>query len=330
MFHLTKKVYLSLDVVAQYRWDHLIVSYRPYATTETVVTDLQSIGQGYGNYKLATDVDWATFFNNANKRTVIYASPDNFVSIYSSYLKTVTPNISEAMAFRMMKQVLKWVEWHHITYNYFHTSTHPTQKENLSIDMLFVKDNFTTLFNQAPAWNVSIEPNIELSIAKYWANGSKLNHIKSVFTKMAIKAILSVGRESKHHHMKKWFQKNANANLQVYEAALLADSVHHIIAGPLIDDRLYDEYVATNGIGKIKDLLVWILSDHNKTIVVEYQQFLTLVANNLESDWDIILNKDNPLPIMSVICEPIYRSVVNGWLITWLSSRTQSELLEFV
>ena len=50
----------------------------------------------------------------------------------------------------------------------------------------------------------------------------------------------------------------------------------------------------------------------------------------ISKDWTAILNKDDPLTLMAVGTEPIYRMLVNTWLISYFAKQPLDTLRSIV
>ncbi|MEI6421938.1 MAG: hypothetical protein WCP55_06940, partial [Lentisphaerota bacterium] len=324
ILHLSKKVYLSLDTIADYRYNHLIISNRGYVTTPSLKTDIGGLGTTFGLFPDSTKVNWVEFFATANDRTMIFANPTEFAIIFSKYIKTVCPNISQDVAGRMLDVILKKADWHFVRYQGFHVMPGPEQRELLLQDFADIRTAFVEVFAKQNVFDFEIIPGIEISLGKYWANGSTEVAVKNTIKTLAEKAVLSLARESKQHYLRRWYSKTPGATPQLFEAHLLSTEHDTVLSGELIDDRRHAEYIAAHGLAGIKKLVDWMKADHvNGSMVIELQVYLKTLVDNLDSDWSLILNKNDLMPIASIVAEPIYRVVINGWLIAWLSSRTQ-------
>ena len=175
--HLFNKVYLSFDSLYQPAFDNLLVTQNYYAPSDTFINRHVMMGKYHGKYAVAKDVPWDTFFAECrDTRTIVYASPENFVTIYFSLLRTINPYISKENAFKIFNVVLKRTEFYFLEFDVFTGGLADPTKEALKKDVEAARTCFEMAWNASQPMNIGGDfilnnMGLEFLVARYWVYG---------------------------------------------------------------------------------------------------------------------------------------------------------------
>ena len=331
--HLFNKVYLSFDTLYQPAFDNLLVTKNYYAPNESFFNKHISMGDHYGKYEQASDVNWPEFFAQCkDRRTIVYADPANFVTIYFSLLKTINPYINKRNAIKIIEVVLKRTDFCFVEFDIFLGGLTPETKEALKKDIEAAR----ACYNQA--WEISEPMNLagdfilrgmglEFLIARYWVDGRAGVQVRDRLEQMWWKTFANWGEEYLKWYAIDWLYKNPTSTKEIMLAQVALDPELSWMADPNLSTDTAEEFRATNDWSTIRKIHSAILKNQHNGLAIEMQPQWDAVVRK---DWNAILDRSNPMNLLAVGTEPIYRVLLNSWLITYFAAQTKENLGEMV
>jgi len=331
--HLFNKVYLSFDALFQPAFDTIVVSNNYYSPHDSFINNHISMGDHYGRFTEASKVSWTSFFAGAkDRRTIVYADPLNFATVYFSLLKTINPDISKANAIKLLEVVLKRAEFQLVDYDIFVGGLTKDKKDALNQSIIETREHYNEAWTASSAFELDADfvqsgMGLEFAVARYWANGQGEAAVKSRLEQMWWKAFVNWGEEFMKWYTITWMHENPNSNQQLMFAQAMQDPDLAWIADPNLSLGKAEEFRSGKNWSTIEKIYKQITSSQHNGIVVElHQHWDTVVAK----DWSVILDKSNPLTLLAVGTEPGYRMLVNSWLISYFAAQTTQTLGEMV
>lgn len=331
--HLFSKVYLSFDTTLRPLYDNLIVSTNNMAVCRSFINEHVSLGKEHGVYSDLNEVDWSSFFNSVNpRRTVIYADAINFGKIYFSFLKTANPSITFSNAKKIFEIVLKRTIFY-IEYDTFGIHQGEEAREVIKQEIDKIRENYELCWNESVQWNLSEEfvnneIGIEFLAAKYWAYGTGLDSLKEKLESIWWKNFVGWGEEAYKIHSQRWIYENSVSNPLIFKSEMSVDPDLYWMADPDLDLEKSDIFRQKHGWQIIEKIWNYLknIQDTGQIIVELEPHWQSIV----EKDWDKILSKENPITLMAPASEPVYRLLINSWLMSYFASKSTEELKDFV
>jgi hypothetical protein len=291
------------------------------------------MGDHHGSFKSAEEVNWTTFFASVNdRRTVVYADPLNFATIYFSFLKTINPDISKANAIKILEIVLKRAIFYFVEYDIFYGGFSEPQKEVLAEQINEIRQSYNQAWEQSKKFELDRDTvqdgmGFEFLIAQYWANGRNESQVKDRLEQMWWKTFVSWGEEYMKWYTIKWFHENPDSTHQLMFAHVLSDPTLSWMADPMLNVATADQFRSSNDWSVIEKIHSAISSTQDNGLVIEVQEQW---KNVIKKDWSVILDQSNPLNLLAVGTEPVYRVLFNSWLVSYFASQSKQTLGEMV
>lgn len=331
--HLFSKVYLNFDLELKTTFDTLIVSKNPFTVHESFINKHVGIGMSHGRYNTAGEVDWAAFFSSANdRRTVVYADPLNFATIYFSFLKTINPDISATNAKRILEVVLKRAQMYYAEYTSFGSNQSDAAKKDVAKFITTVKSLYDQAWELSTAWPLDtayIDSNlgIEYLVARYWATNTKAQLVKDKLEAIWWKIFVNWGEEAMKNYSHRWLNWNPGTTPDMFIAQISADPKLSWMADPNLDLEKTDLFKQDHDWSIIERIFDFLQHDQDNGLIIELEpHWETIAARN----WDKILDKESPMTLIAMASEPIYRVLLNSWLIVYFANLPTDELKDFV
>jgi hypothetical protein len=331
--HLFGKVYMSFDTTLRPVYDTLIVSSGIFAVSESFINNHVGYGSTHGNFKDTSEVDWPTFFNSVNdRRTVIYADANNFGKIYFSFLKTINPTITFENAKNILNIILKRAEFYIVQYPAFGFNQGEAAREDIKTLINQVESNYQESWLDSSPWELTesfIQDNLGLEyiIAKYWIDGSNEELLKEKLESIWWKNFISWGEEATRLHSQKWVFVNTDPDLRLFNSTLAADENLFWMVDPDLNLDQASTFRQKHDWTVIEKIWNYIKDDQTFGLIIELKQHWQVVV---DKDWDKILDKNTPMPILALATEPVYRLLVNSWLISYFANQPTEKLREFI
>lgn len=332
--HLFSKVYLSFDTTLRPSYDNLIVSSNNMAVCESFINSHIGLGTSHGVYSDTSEVDWTSFFTSVNpRRTVIYADAINFGKIYFSFLKTVNPSISFDNAKKIVEIILKRANFYILEYDAFGVHQGDEARNVISDEIIKIRDNYEKCWNESSAWSldgsfVDKELGIEFLVAKYWAHGTHLETLKEKLESIWWKNFAGWAEESYKLHSQRWIYENKEANPLLFISEISTDENLYWMADPDLDLEKTDILKEKYGWALIEKIWDYLKNNQGTgQLIVELEPHWQIIV---DKDWDKILSKENPITLMAPSTEPIYRLLINSWLISYFATKSPENLKDFV
>lgn len=331
--HLFNKVYLSFDTLYQPAFDNLLVTKNYYGPHESFINKHISMGDHYGKHEQASDVQWAEFFSQCkDRRTIVYADPENFSTIYFSLLKTINPYINKDNAIKILEVVLKRAEFCFVEFDIFLGGLTDASKEALQRDITAARDSYNTAWEKSQALGVGgdfILNNIGLEylVGRFWVDGRAGDQVKNRLEQMWWKTFVNWGEEYSKWYMLDWLYQNPTSSREVMLAHVSQDPDLSWVADPNLSTDTVDEFRSSNDWSVIEKIHRAILSNQHNGLAIEMQPQWEAVVRK---DWNSILDKSNPMNLIAVGTEPTYRVLLNSWLISYFAAQSKQTLGEMV
>jgi hypothetical protein len=331
--HLFSKVYLNFDISLRPVFDTLLITDGAYAIHESFINKHVGFGTHHGSFKEASDVDWKTFFSNTgSKRTVIYVNPINFGTVYFSFLKTINPDITYENARRIVEIILKRIEFYYVEYPIFGSNQTPGARKEVADHIEAVRDNLSDAWEKSQAWELDqsyIDDNlgIEYAVARYWANGSNEELVKQKLEQIYWKVFVGWGEEQMKNYSYRWLNLTAGATPDMFLPTMAADPELSWMADPDLDLEKTEDFKRKHDWSIIEKIFTYLKNDTPSGVIIETQPHWEIIV---AKDWDTILNKENPMTLIVPAGEPVYRVLLNSWLISYFANLTNDQLREFV
>lgn len=332
--HLFSKVYLNFDSMLRPTFDTLIVSSGNFAVHESFINKHFGMGTSHGRFATASEVNWPEFFSNlTSNRTVVYADPLAFATIYFSFLKTVKPTISFDNAKKVLEIILKRAEFYYIEYDAFgggHGAGEPA--ELLKQKIQEVRSNYEQAWADSQPWALDssfVENNlgIEFLVAKYWANGTNEQPLKEKLEAIWWKVFVGWGEESMKQYSIRWLHQNPGTTPEMFLSQISTDPNLSWMADPNLDLEKTHLFRQTNNWSAVEKIFAFLLSDQDRGLIIETEPHWATVVSK---DWNKILDKADPMALIVPASEPVYRVLINSWLISYFANTTTDKLKEFV
>jgi len=331
--NLFGKVYLNFDVTFKPAFDTLIVSGTALVPHDSFINTSIGMGKHHGKYSHAADVPWKDFFQSVNnRRTVIYADDDNFPVIYFSFLKTINPNISYENAVKILEIVLKRSKFYLSDYDAFGGANSIGQKERVVSSINEIRTLLPVAWDKSFSFNLSqhyVNANvgIEFLLARYWQGGRNEDIIKEKFEDFWWKAFVQWGEEFAKNYSWRWLHKNPGCTIEMFHSEMMQDPDLEWIADPNLNLEKTRQFRRSNDWSVIEKIYKAITTDKEHGLLIEHHaQWDEIVKRN----WDVILDKNNPLYSIAIGTEPVYRMLINTWLISYFASKSNETLMEMV
>lgn len=331
--HLFKKVYLSFDIMFQPVFDTLVVSEDYYSPHSSFINNHMKMGYHHGKFTKASEVSWSTFFNNvSDRRTMVYASPENFAVIYFSFLKTIKPFIKKTSAVKILEIILKRNEFIADTWSDLRDKGIREQKKAALLDFVAkVRTNFDKAWILSKSLDLDknfVEQNlgIEMMLARYWADGREESVIIKKLEQMIMKTLVVHGQEFSNMYATDWLHRNPGADKNVMDRTLQNDPKLSWICDPYLSEKTLDQFFEKNDWTVLHKIYEQIFSPSSVAVSLMPHQWRRLVNR----DWLAILDKKDPLTVLALFSEAPYKTLVNGWLISYFAAQNQQTLKEMV
>lgn len=332
--HLFNKIYLSFDFMFQPAFNTLVVSKNAYSPHRSFINQHIGFGVHHGSFANHPAVDWKTFFTTAtDRRTVIYADAVNFAVIYFSFLKTIKPYIKKSAAIKILEIVLKRTEFVAEYWNENRDAEGAVDKKNKTLQITAeIRSSIDQAWTACQAFDLSAEYvqrelGIEFLLAQYWANGSQESLVKEKLESMWWKTFVCWGEEFFKLYLYDWMYRNPGMSKEFLLAELLTNNELSWMADPNLNENNVDQFRQNHDWSTISKIFKQLTSNQHNSIMVELNgQFKNIVDKN----WSLILDKSNPLSLLAVFTEPAYRSLANGWLISYFAAQSPQKLKEIV
>jgi hypothetical protein len=331
--HLFGKVYLNFDATFKPAFDTLIVSNNPIVPHASFINEHIGMGTNHGKYTHASHVPWTDFFESAgDRRTVIYADNVSFPVVYFNFLKTINPNISYENAVKILEVVLKRAKFYLVEYDAFGGANSEGQKDRIVTSIEEIRQQYSTAWHESKPFGLSQEYitnnlGIEFLLARYWQDGRNENLLKGKLEDVWWKAFVQWGEELTKNYSWRWLYSNPNSTPEMFFADVLQNPNLSWMADPNLDLEKTAEFRANHDWSIIEKIFQQLIADQDTGLIIELHEQWTTIANR---DWNKILDKNNPLPVMAIGTEPIYRVLVNTWLISYFASKSTQTLGEMV
>jgi hypothetical protein len=88
-----------------------------------------------------------------------------------------------------------------------------------------------------------------------------------------------------------------------------------------------DLFKASHDWSTVEKIYQTLIADQDAGLIIECHEQWDKVVNK---DWSAILDKNNPLAVIAIGTEPVYRVLVNTWLISYFASKPVQTLGEMV
>lgn len=331
--HLFSKVYLNFDIALRTTFDTLIVSKDAFTVHKSFINNHVGIGEFHGRYTDASKVNWPEFFNSVgDKRTVVYVDPKNFAVIYFSFLKTINPDITFDNAKKIVEVTLKRAHFYFVDYTAFGTNSGAEARQDISNHITKVRESYDAAWAASTAWDLTPEfitnnLGIEYLVARYWADGSNEQLVKDRLETIWWKIFVSWGEESMKNYAHRWLHQNPGTSPDSFNAVMSTHETLSWMADPNMDLERTDLFKQDHDWSAVEAIWAFLQSDQDKGLIIETEpHWETVVAR----DWAKILDKSNPMTLNALASEPIYRVLVNSWLISYFANLPKAQLKEFV
>lgn len=331
--HLFNKVYLSFDVFFQPAFDTLTVSTDHYAPHLSFVNQHIGTGQHHGNHTQASDVDWKSFFDSVNdRRTVIHADAKNFATIYFCFLKTINADISKQSAVKLLEIVLKRTEFIVSHWTHKRITDHTAKKDKTLEIVAQIRSTVDETWAASTAFELSQDfvhqgMSIEFLIAQFWADGRNQSLLKQKLETMWWKTFVSWGEEYFKIYVIDYLFHHPDSSKESLMAELSQSQDLFWMADVSLTEDTAAEFRAKHDWSVIEKIYTQITSTQNNSLVIQLnKQWQNIVDKN----WTVILDKNDPLSLLAVFTEPTFRSLVNGWLISYFAAQPVDKLKEMV
>lgn len=331
--HLFNKVYLSFDSLYQPAFDNLLVTQNYYAPSDTFINRHVMMGKYHGKYAVAKDVPWDTFFAECrDTRTIVYASPENFVTIYFSLLRTINPYISKENAFKIFNVVLKRTEFYFLEFDVFTGGLADPTKEALKKDVEAARTCFEMAWNASQPMNIGGDfilnnMGLEFLVARYWVDGRGGEQLKRRLESMWWKTFVNWGEEYMKWYTLDWMYKTQRSSQELMLAQVAENPDLAWVADPNLSTDTVEEFRSSHDWSVIEKIHRAILANQHNGLAIEMQPQWAAVVSR---DWNTILDKSNPMNLIAVGTEPTYRVLINSWLISYFAAQSKQTLGEMV
>lgn len=331
--HLFSKVYLNFDFSLRPVFDTLIITDGAYAVHESFINKHVGFGKHHGNFKDASEVDWKSFFSNAgSKRTVVYTNPLNFAVVYFSFLKTINPDITYENARKIIEIILKRAEFYFVEYPIFGSNPGAAARKEFADHIEAVRETMDQAWENSQSWELDqsyIDNNlgIEYLVARYWANGSNEQIVKQKLEGIYWKVFVGWAEEQMKHYSHRWLNMTPGATPELFLPTMAADPNLSWMADPDLDLERTEEFKQRHDWSTVEKIFDFLKNDTPNGVIIETQPHWEVIV---AKDWDKILNKNNPMTLIAPAGEPVYRVLLNSWLISYFANLSQDQLREFV
>lgn len=331
--HLFSKVYLNFDISIRPAFDTLIVSDGAFAIHDSFINNHVGLGKDHGKYINASEVDWPKFFNETdNRRTVVYVNPVNFGTVYFSFLKTINPDITFEIAKRIIEIVLKRAEFYFVEYPIFGSNQGHGARKDVADHIEAVRENFQQSWEASQAWELDetfINSNlgIEFLVAKYWADGSNEQVVKDKLETIWWKVFVGWGEEQMKHYSHRWLGMNPGATPDMFIPTMAADPELYWMADPDLDLEKTETFRQRHDWSMVEQIFKFLKNDGPNGVIIETEPHWDKIVAR---DWDAILDRNNPMTLIAPAGEPVYRVLLNSWLISYFANLSKDELKDFV
>jgi hypothetical protein len=331
--HLFNKVYLSFDSLYQPAFDNLLVTKNHYGPHESFLNKHISLGDHYGKHENASNVQWSEFFSQCkDRRTIVYADPENFSTIYFSLLKTINPYISKDNAIKILEIVMKRAEFCFVEFDIFLGGLTDSSKEALQKDIASARSYYNSAWEASQPMSVGgdfilTSMGLEYLVGRFWVDGRAGDQVKNRLEQMWWKTFVNWGEEYSKWYMLDWLYKNPTSSRELMLAHVLQDPDLSWIADPNLKTDTVDEFRSSNDWSVIEKIHRAILSNQHNGLAIEMQPQWEAVVRK---DWNSILDKSDPMNLIAVGTEPTYRVLLNSWLISYFAAQSKQTLGEMV
>jgi hypothetical protein len=331
--HLFGKVYLNFDATFKPAFDTLIVSSNPIVPHDSFINQHIGMGVNHGKYNHASYVPWKEFFESVNdRRTVIYADNVSFPVVYFNFLKTINPNISYENAVKILEVVLKRAKFYLAEYDSFGGANSEGQKERVVDSVNKIRQQYSAAWAESKPFELSQEYvtnnlGIEFLLARYWQDGRNEALLKQKLEAVWWKAFVQWGEELRKNYSWRWLHENPGSMIEMFLSEISQNEDTAWMADPNLDLEKAELFRASHDWSTIEKIYQHILADQETGLIIEMHEQWTPIVNR---DWSAILDKNNPLPVMAIGTEPIYRVLINTWLMSYFASKSTQTLGEMV
>ena len=125
----------------------------------------------------------------------------------------------------------------------------------------------------------------------------------------------------------RWLNFTPGATPEMFLPTMAADPELSWMADPDLDLEKADIFKEKHDWSTIEKIFTFLKNAPPGTVYIDT---LPHWENVVAKDWEVILNKENPMTLITTMGEPVYRVSINSWLISYFANLSNDQLREFV